>query len=400
MVLDRRQNIETARKDLKHKLSTIDTLVDAKSDEYLKLKIEEVELEKAEEEVNRIQLTFEKKEMEPRSFRAKRRDADKRIISLGDDLWRLKRNLREVEEKAGKIATLTPDSDHAFTATLLHLYKDPATTRKRSRAMQANMRREAIEVYSALPREGEKEMPPKDWARCTLTGKYYMSPLVKAAHIVPASIGVEIASYIFGAEAGARLFSADNCLMLYYMIEQAFDNANLVFVPVDPNARPILRWKAALINEDARQQQLGIPEYPTLGHLDGKELEFRTNHRPAARFLYYHFIVSLLRCRQYDRTGWQDAWTRYRTRTPWPTPCPYLRRSMLLTLARATGDVEESEVEHLFHKETFEAEQKLSQDAEEEIARRTLAVGLKQEEKADKLQEGVKVENESDEESD
>lgn len=115
----------TARNELKRKLSTIDTSEDVNNDECLHLKIEEVELEQNEQEVNKVQLIMEKAEMDTRLYHSRRQEAEKRIISLGNALWKLKRSLSDAEEKAGKITILTPDSDDAFTAALFHLYKNP-----------------------------------------------------------------------------------------------------------------------------------------------------------------------------------------------------------------------------------------------------------------------------------
>ncbi|KAI9783797.1 MAG: hypothetical protein M1839_003133 [Geoglossum umbratile] len=49
---------------------------------------------------------------------------------------------------------------------------------------------------------------------------------------------------------------------------------------------------------------------------------------------------------------------------------PYLRRSMLMTLARAVGNVDEAEIEKLVESNTFHDEKCLAKDEEDEIARR------------------------------
>ena len=112
-----------------------------------------------------------------------------------------------------------------------------------------------------------------------------------------------------------------------------------------------------------------------LGDLDGKEIKFLTNHRPASRFLYFHFVVTLLRCREYRRPGWEALWEQYRTGCPWPTPGSYVRRTMLLALARAIGDAEDEEfIQNLATDTTFSTSESLSLEEEEEIVRRTIAI--------------------------
>ncbi|KAH0538715.1 hypothetical protein FGG08_004732 [Glutinoglossum americanum] len=366
---ERRLNVQASRGELKRKLSNSSLEKDSKR--YIELRIDDIELEREELALDRDEMGWEieHKMMEDRECRAARRTINRRIVSLGDDLWQLKRKLRAIDEKDGKVALLTPDSEGAFTSALLHLYKDPNTSRKRSSAMQKEMRRSTIEAYDAT-RPTVDDSPDKDWLRCQVTGEFFPPDSVKAAHIVPASLGTELATYIFGEEKGTRLFSVDNCLILHSQIEKAFDNGNFVILPVDPAVTPIRRWKVAIVNDSSRNQGLVMKSADILGDLDGKELAFRTQQRPAARFLYYHFVISLLHCRQYNQPGWETTWTKLKTSQPWPTPGPYLRQSMLMTLAKAVGNVSEADIEKLVENHTFDGQGRLAEDEEQEIARR------------------------------
>ncbi|KAI9767852.1 MAG: hypothetical protein M1840_005345 [Geoglossum simile] len=357
------------RQDLKRKLS--DNALERGSKWCIQLQIDDIELEREELVLDRDEINWEaeRKMMDDRKYRAARRTINGRIVSLGDDLWQLKRGLRVINEMDGKVAILTPDSEGAFVSTLLHLYKDPTRSRKRSSAMQSEMRRSTIEAYNAT-RPATDDSPDKDWLRCQVTGEFFPDNSVKAAHIVPASLGTELATYLFGAEKGTRLFSVDNCLILHNDIERAFDNGNFVILPVDLTETPIRTWRVAIVNDSCRNQGLYMKSVNTLGDLDGKELVFQTQQRPAARFLYYHFVVTLLRCRQYKQPGWERVWTTLKTNRPWPTPGPYLRRSMLIALAQAVGNVDEAEIEKLVESNTFRDGRCLAKDEEDEIARR------------------------------
>ncbi|KAI9763108.1 MAG: hypothetical protein M1840_000920 [Geoglossum simile] len=368
---ERRLELRASRQDLKRKLS--DNALEWGSKRYMQLQIEDIELEREELVLERDDIGWEAehKMMDDRKYRAARRTVNGRIVSLGDDLWQLKRGLRAINEKDGKVALLTPDSSGAFISTLLHLYKDPTRSRKRSSAMQSEMRRSTIEAYGAT-RPATDDSPEKNWLRCQVTGEFFPENSVKAAHIVPASLGTELAAYIFGAEKGARLFSVDNCLILHTDIERAFDNGNFVILPVDLAETPIRRWRVAIVNDSCRNQGLYMKSVNKLGDLDGKELAFQTPQRPAARFLYYHFVVTVLRCRQYKQPGWEGVWAALKTNRPWPTPGPYLRRSMLITLAEAIGVVDEAEIERLVESHTFRDEKRLAKDEEDEIARRVV----------------------------
>jgi hypothetical protein len=111
---------------------------------------------------------------------------------------------------------------------------------------------------------------------------------------VPYCIGEELPGSLFGPDRGLRLNRPDDGLMMHEYIEQAFGNGNITIFPVDTGTRPVLRWKIPFMNQDARNQRLPLGTVKTIGELDGKEIIFRTDQRPASRFLYYHFVVSLL----------------------------------------------------------------------------------------------------------
>jgi hypothetical protein len=59
----------------------------------------------------------------------------KRIISLGNDLWCERRKLLKMQQASGKALLLTPDTDSAFAAASLQLYKIPETSRVRRKVV-------------------------------------------------------------------------------------------------------------------------------------------------------------------------------------------------------------------------------------------------------------------------
>ncbi|KAI9764138.1 MAG: hypothetical protein M1840_008698 [Geoglossum simile] len=86
-----------------------------------------------------------------------------------------------------------------------------------------------------------------------------------------------------------------------------------------------------------------LVEYEKIGDLDGTELEFKNENRPAHRFRYYHFVSTLLRYVRYEKPGWAEKRVNLPTGKIWATPGPYLRKSMLKALANVIGDCEPSE---------------------------------------------------------
>lgn len=66
--------------------------------------------------------------------------------------------------------------------------------------------------------------------------------------------------------------------------------------------------------------------------------------------MYYNFLMTLLRCHHFD-IG-KRFWAKLRDTPPWRTPGAYLRKSMLMTLARATTQLSDEEIARLVEKHT------------------------------------------------
>lgn len=367
---ERRIKHVASKTDLKRKLS--EASLEVGTERHIGLRIDSIVLDKEELLIENERLELEKLEdcIDHRVYQRARKENNKRIISLGDDLWSEKRKLRKIQEDTGKIGLLTPDSDNAFAAALLRLYKDPKMSRKRQSAIQSTLRTDTIEAYGATPSRDDPKY--KGFLRCALTGEISKAIRIKAAHIVPYSLGEELACYIFGSGQGLRLNRPENCLMMHTDVEQAFDNGNITLFPMDASTRPVLRWKILLVNQDARNQLLDMKTVETVGDLDGKEVVFLTDQRPASRFLYFHFVMSLLLCRARDNPGWEKLWLKYGKTEPWPTPGHYLRESMLAALTRCVGVVDETDFAKLVDTHSFSSPTGLHGDEEEEIARRVI----------------------------
>ena len=275
--------------------------------------------------------------------------------------------MQKQEEKEGRVEKLGPDSKGAFVATLLALYKDPHQSNKRSSTIQTHFRETAIKKY-----EARKGAPSNKMIWCCFNRQYFPVSNVRAAHIVPRQLGPELMEYIFGSGSGSRLDSADNCLLLESNVEEALDNGSFVLIPVDTDERPILRWKIKITNHAAMNT-------PVMGgklrEFDNQELIFKNENRPASRFLYYHFVVTLLRNKRDRQPGWEQCLTELRTGKPFATMGRYMRESMLLALAKSANDLDPEDEARLLGGnggETFVEEQKLTEMEEAEVARRAL----------------------------
>ena len=316
-----------------------------------------------EQRLHKTSLDAEQRRMTDDKYHEEHRNTNESLDSLGRNLWI---RLRKQEEKEGLVKKLGPDSRGVLVPALLALYKDPHQAHKRSNHIQSPLKRTSVAVY-----EAGKDAPFEDKIWYCVTRRYYDREKVRAVHIVPHALGLELVDYIFGTGSGLRLDTADKCLSMHEDVEQSFSNDNFVLIPIDASEIPILRWRIQMTNLAAINSDLGKV---TLGDVDGKEVLFKNDNRPASRFLYYHFIVTLL-CNKRNR---QPGWAKYSVELPigrpFATMGQYMRKSMLLALAKAAGDINAAEEARLLggEGETFTEEQKLSELEEREVARRAL----------------------------
>lgn len=360
----RRLHLSQSRADLKRKLS--ETSINDSPIKFRKLRIEDLELQQEQLRVDKSWLDYEHEQhhMSSKEHRSAHRDTNQRIVSLGSDLWKEQEELRGYEEKMGLKPKLGPDSKGAFVHTLLSLYKDPSTVRKRSSKIQSEMKKQSVARYEAS--KGAKE---KGQIWCCITQAYHEQEDIRAAHIVPHSLSLELADYIFGSGSGTRMDSVDNCLLIHSSVERAFDRGQFVLIPLDAKEDPILRWKIKVTDNSALKTLIFTEN---LEDLDDREVVFLNMNRPASRFLYYHFVVTLLRNKKSRKPGWEKFSAELPTGKPFATMGPYLRESMLLALAKMAGDLNAEEEVKLLGGEgaTFVEKEKLSEVEEGEVARR------------------------------
>lgn len=156
----------------------------------------------------------------------------------------------------------------------------------------------------------------------------------------------------------------------------------------------ITRWRTDVISKDIRQ--VGCGNGLTGNTLDGKELVFLIEIGPVSRFLYFRFIMALIRIRDLDRSGWEDIWARYYTLRPFATLGKYMSKSLLLAIATHQGTNDLREVESFIAEQSFDVPITLTDDESTEAARRVLEAV---EGAVERAGGDVESEEESDEES-
>jgi hypothetical protein len=293
-----------------------------------------LELAKANKEAAKIELNILTGQKHSKATAEERNEVARRYFSAGSDLWRFKKRKARFGDH-GVARLMNPNDGHGMGQAVLGLYRKGATLGDEAKG-PSSWRRDALRYYSAKTTKAEEAIEGMDTIWCQATHMFIPEEHIKAAHIVPCSLGLsELAELLFGAK-GDTLDEPGNSLILSNTIKGWFDKYLVVVVPLDPQQSPIRRWKIDVLCKDINNTGLGRgPDGRTFfgRDLHGRELMFRNDNRPSARFLYFHFIMALIRIKDLGREGWEDIWAKYNENRPFPTPSPYLRKSMLLAIA-------------------------------------------------------------------
>ncbi|KAI1814340.1 hypothetical protein GGS20DRAFT_585620 [Poronia punctata] len=194
---------------------------------------------------------------------------------------------------------------------------------------------------------------------------------VKVAHIVPWFLnGEKIGPLLFGSR-GDDLEGPANSLVLANTIKNWFDKYLVVVIPVSL-AQPIRRWKTELVSNSILNTAWSKQPDGTASvgrELDGKELKFRSENRPASRFLSFHFVMSLVRMKDLGRPEWEKYWAKYYGTKPFPTPGNHVRKSMLVALATHFNTTDMGVVETCISDQGFEDPTLLSSEETRAVAK-------------------------------
>lgn len=176
-----------------------------------------------------------------------------------------------------------------------------------------------------------------------MVDEYY----TQAVHLFPYMHGQVTMDAIFGKRRPEELLSVRNGLVVAQPVAKWFDSGKFVIVPDLPE-RPAMAELLAWMRRETIEYRLRVID-PTWERLDktiscgyqrtwreadGKRLEFRTSFRPAARYLYFHYCVQVLRrAWAHNTSGGSFPTLRDEAGKPfWGTPGRYLPKNMLLSV--------------------------------------------------------------------
>ncbi|KAI4161915.1 MAG: hypothetical protein LQ342_004481 [Letrouitia transgressa] len=332
-----------------------------------RLRISSVELEREQEEYkyHKANVDFEEGLL-PFSERKKLiRDCTRRISTYSEELLKQRQSLRLLEEEAGLAPPLHIDAqkNSVLLCALMAVYKEvkpsPMTPRD-----------DAIEKYASAVGAPEKGYCGYLW--CPVLHHWIEGDKMRCTHIVPHRLNRSIVDYIFEPGTSSRIETASNMLIIDRDVERHFNKGHIVFMPARPQQAPIMDWIVRVTNDDVRKKSLGGGvAVLKLGDLDYRKLRFKSSFRPAVRFLYFHFVMTLLINKRDKRGGWEKYLMELPVGKPFAMPGAYLRQSMLLALTEQAGDFNKDETVEVLDEEghaTFEEVKNMSKDEERDVA--------------------------------
>ncbi|KAL9099680.1 MAG: hypothetical protein Q9163_004854 [Psora crenata] len=230
---------------------------------------------------------------------------------------------------------------------------------KRDSRVQSNFRAALIEASNCV-----NPAPLEDQIWCPITSRFWPPSATTAAHIFAFHHGQDTMDAIFGKMEEPELFSPSNGLMMSSDAENLFYKGYLVIVPrIDDHTSrsDIERWNKS----DPKEYKIrviernvnGMRKYIPVGKkeawttLDNRPVTFRSDIRPRARYLYYHFCMMMLR-RSWLKEKPSQVLRDELGKPWWATPGRYMKESMLLAFVEEMGHEYEELLEGAFEDTT------------------------------------------------
>jgi hypothetical protein len=174
-----------------------------------------------------------------------------------------------------------------------------------------------------------------------------------AVHIVPYVLGQLMIDYLLGGEKSTgdhTWWRHGNGILLSHSMAVYFSSGLFVLIPVPKDAGESDGLKLFLLDKD----WMNVDRSTKWADYHDKELGFKSTHRPNRRYIYAHFVTSILRMAM--DCGF--SWTEDILADPacnWPPAEPLMRRSMARSLARELNC--DKRLQRLYEKGLFDPQQ-------------------------------------------
>ncbi|CAF9905847.1 MAG: hypothetical protein HETSPECPRED_005965 [Heterodermia speciosa] len=288
------------------------------------------------------------------SEKASKLNEEKETLTLRRKLFKDQADQRRIE--AGNTSkTMRGYFIQLYTSSARGLGISPtiAAMGQRDTSVQDNFRKALIKACRS--ESDVKGLKNHLW--CPVIGGYVPKENARAAHIFPYASGQEAMTSIFGDGGDDKMFDTRNGLILSMWAEKKISDGEIVIVPlVSDNAskEETAKWAASdpkeykvrivKMSPDDRDQMLPVFRMKkTWGELDGAKVQFKSDHRPRARYLYWQYCQTTLRQSWLGKNQNRPRALQSEFKKPfWGTAGSYMKRSMLLAFVEEMGHQYES----------------------------------------------------------
>lgn len=202
---------------------------------------------------------------------------------------------------------------------------EPAKTGEKCGEQESDFRTEALKYYNA-----KSYFDSEERIRCQVLG-FRDAKYVVATHIVRngANLTEQTCLDLFGLKKSA-LESPLNSLLLSKQIKE--------WCPAHYSTEGqghFQNVEMEILGPSINTCRVVTDRYMSDGDLGNHQLRFdeHSENRPKECFLYFHFIVSMIKLRGADGPEWEEAWAKCTTDRSFPTPGKHLHTTMLLALS-------------------------------------------------------------------
>ena len=225
-----------------------------------------------------------------------------RCEELALELIKRQRSRLDISDPSNKGRSTRQALIQLFTTSKMGLPIGTAISGKRKRSDQDKF-------HDALIVLANKRHPDpllaKEFFWCPITSLYWSS--MKAANIFPYASGATLMQELFQTDE-SEMFSVHNGMMMSAVAEERLDRGCIVLVPDvsdQTDVEQMKNWylsspreyKIRVVARESELMNLKVKEgNDTVWlELDNKRVEFRSAHRPRARYLNYLYLITMLR---------------------------------------------------------------------------------------------------------
>jgi hypothetical protein len=323
-----------AKKKMKTSASSLNRYTDPDAWWFANDELARIDLDEAVQQFDESKRLFAEGRMSPQEWDRCQVKHLNGIAALRDSLASLQKERCDLLQALSTNYHLSPEPSKNFVSLLLEFLEGQET---RSSKLQSEFRKQLLEVHRGWDEQ-------RAGIFCPVVGRFMNPERVKAAHIYPFVLGTTVMRMIFGEQAVGELFHVHNGLLLSDSVEKRFDKHQVVIVPAYGAKLQadgtIDRWVLKLVDDAV--QNIPVSDVGIFADLHGRGLQFRTTARPAARYVYFHYLFAMLRMRKHGRKFFRsqktDDHVDIESRPiPWGTPSPYIQERMVRALIAEAG---------------------------------------------------------------